>query len=148
MCTGSVLRYEDVCLCDPGTLIYQRPHLLSTLLLAYDASNTHHPHPPTHPQKMALLLSDVNESSRIRTWGCKQRVDGVSGLFMRCCHPHEGWALILSNQAASRPTSWAPSQAPTRRPCRGLCLICTRSFPCSPPSQHIVCVYVCVCGLS
>ncbi len=38
-------------------------------------------------------VSDVNESYDTWSQGWKQRADEVSGLFMHCCHPLEGWAL-------------------------------------------------------
>lgn len=51
--------------------------------------------PPHHSLRKWLFwkVSDVNESSRTRSQGCKQRADEVSRLFMHCCHPLEGWPL-------------------------------------------------------
>lgn len=56
-----VLRYKRVCLCDPGPLIYQRPHLSSTFLLSYDGRCA--PSLPT-PQKMALFGRSLMLMSR------------------------------------------------------------------------------------
>lgn len=54
-------------------------------------------------KQLFCKVSDVNESSRTRSQGCKQRADEVSGLFMHCCHLLEGWAPVPSNWGASRP---------------------------------------------
>lgn len=48
--------------------------------------------PPPSLRKCSFWkVPDVNESSRTRSQGSKQRADEVSGLFMHCCHPLEGW---------------------------------------------------------
>ena len=99
---------------DPGPLIYQRPRLSDMSSTFPPLLRREKPTPsPNHLTKRLLWkVSDVNESSVTLSQGPKRKADEVSGLFMRCCHPLEGWVPVPSNWGASRPRHGSPLSGP------------------------------------